>query len=166
MLGLDHPNTKEVERGAKQVVGGRAEQHDALSEGDPCVAASSSDVCAQWRLHPCGHTYCNGASCLSAQAVECPECRQAVEGRVGLFGALANVKALATGGSIADWGVIQSRRGGERGRSICAVGGGGEEGESDRNGMIMGKEECVVPSKRRSTLKAPRPRKRKRTDVR
>ena len=40
---------------------------------------------------PCGHTYCNRASCLSAQAVECPECRQGVVGRVVLFGALANV---------------------------------------------------------------------------
>ena len=87
-------------------------EHDALSEGGPCVAASSSDVCAQWRLPPCGHTYCNRASCASAQAVECPECRQAVAGRVVLFGALANVKAaLAAGGAIAEKGVTQSRRG-------------------------------------------------------
>jgi hypothetical protein len=52
---------------------------------------------------PCGHTYCNRASCLSAQETECPECRQAMAGRVVLFGALANVKAaLAAGGAIAD----------------------------------------------------------------
>ena len=52
---------------------------------------------------PCGHTYCNRASCLSAQAVECPECRQAVAGRVVLLGALANVKAaLAAEGAIAN----------------------------------------------------------------
>ena len=51
---------------------------------------------------PCGHTYCNRACCLSAQAVECPECRQAVAGRVVLFGALANVEAaLAAGGAMA-----------------------------------------------------------------
>ena len=42
---------------------------------------------------PCGHTYCNRAFCLSAQGVECPECRQGVPGRVVLFGALANVQA-------------------------------------------------------------------------
>ena len=108
---------------------GRALEHDALSEGGPCVAASSSDVCAQWRLPPCGHTYCNRASCASVQAVECPKCRQAVAGRVVLFGALANVKAaLAAGGAIADGGVAQSRRG-EIGSSICAVGGGGEKWE-------------------------------------
>ena len=80
-------------------------QHDAFSEGDPCVAASSSDVCAQWQLNlACTvHTYCKRASFASAQAVECPECRQAVAGRVVLFGALAKVKsALAAGGSIAD----------------------------------------------------------------
>jgi hypothetical protein len=46
------------------------------------------------------------------QAVECPECRQAVAGRVVLFGALANVKAsLAAGGAMADCGVTQPRRG-------------------------------------------------------
>ena len=44
-------------------------------------------------------------SSASAHAVECPECRQAVAGRVVLFGALANVKAaLATEGTIADSG--------------------------------------------------------------
>ena len=48
---------------------------------------------------PCGHAFCNGACCLSAQAVECPECRQAVVGRVVPFGALANAEAaLAVGG--------------------------------------------------------------------
>ena len=50
-----------------------------------------------------------------------------------LLGALANVKAaLAAGGAIADGGAIQSRRG-ERGPSICAVGGGGE-GERELKG--------------------------------
>ena len=50
-----------------------------------------------------------------------------------LLGALANVKAaLAAGGAIADGGATQSRRG-ERGPSICAVGGGGE-GERELNG--------------------------------
>ena len=56
-------------------------------------------------LLPCGHTYCNRASCASAQAAECPECRQAVAGRVALFGVLANVKAALAGagrGAMAD----------------------------------------------------------------
>ena len=49
-------------------------------------------------LLPCGHTYCNRASCASAQVAKCPECLQAVEGRVALFGALANVEAALSGG--------------------------------------------------------------------
>ena len=44
----------------------------------------------------CGHTYCNRASCASAQATKCPECQQAVTARVTLFGALANVESVLT----------------------------------------------------------------------
>ena len=52
---------------------------------------------------PAGTRICNHVSRASAQAVECPECRQTVAGRVVLFGALANVKAaLAAGGAIAE----------------------------------------------------------------
>jgi hypothetical protein len=52
---------------------------------------------------PCGHTYCNRASCPSACAVECPECREPVAGRVVLFGALGDVRSsLAAGGATAD----------------------------------------------------------------
>jgi len=52
---------------------------------------------------PCGHTYCNRPRCASAQAVECPECRMPVEGRVELFGSLRDVRsALAAGGAMAD----------------------------------------------------------------
>ena len=52
---------------------------------------------------PCGHTYCNRPRCASAQAVECPECRTPVEGRVELFGSLGDVRsALAAGGAVAD----------------------------------------------------------------
>ena len=35
--------------------------------------------------------------CLSAHAAACPECRQAVAGRVVLFGALANVESALAG---------------------------------------------------------------------
>ena len=52
---------------------------------------------------PCGHTYCNRASCASAHAVECRECREPVTGRVELFGALGDVRsARAAGGAVAD----------------------------------------------------------------
>ena len=54
-------------------------------------------------LTPCGHTYCNRTLCASASAVECPECREPVAGRVELFGALGDVRsALAAGGAVAD----------------------------------------------------------------
>ena len=70
-----------------------------VAQGFACACCFETLGERSLAFKPCGHAFCNGACCLSAQAVECPECRQAVVGRVVPFGALANAEAaLAVGG--------------------------------------------------------------------
>ena len=72
-------------------------------ERDECQKAMECACCFQMlgsgsvALLPCGHIYCNREPCPSAHAAACPECRQAVAGRVVLFGALANVESALAG---------------------------------------------------------------------
>ena len=96
---------EQVEEGARRQAALKSEVDAEVREALTRVARAMECACCfetlgegSVALLPCGHTYCNRASsCASAQVTECPECRQAVAGRVALFGALANVEAVLAG---------------------------------------------------------------------
>ena len=96
---------EQVEEGARRQAALKSEVDAKVREALARVARAMECACCletlgegSVALLPCGHTYCNRASsCASAQVTECPECRQAVAGRVALFGALANVEAVLAG---------------------------------------------------------------------
>ena len=93
-----------MEEGARRQAALKSEVDAKVREALERVARAMECACCfetlgegSVALLPCGHTYCNRAACASARVTECPECRQAVAGRVALFGALANVEAVLAG---------------------------------------------------------------------
>ena len=103
---LAEVKSEQVEEGERRRAALKGEVDAKVREARTQVAEAMECACCfetlgegSVALLPCGHTYCNRASCGSPHVAECPECRQAVAGRVALFGALASVEAMLAGAS-------------------------------------------------------------------